>query len=132
MDAFKTPSPDPEQQALGRELESVLQASVEALPVSYRTVFMLREIEGLTVEQPVQQHFGDNDLDLCVRVHGSVARDQPNAVALEAPLRGRPPLAFSGPGLASGAPAARLPPTRAPYFSELCPPYGTWAVESLE
>jgi RNA polymerase sigma-70 factor (ECF subfamily) len=48
MDAFKTPSPDPEQQALGRELESVLQASVEALPVSYRTVFMLREIEGLS------------------------------------------------------------------------------------
>ncbi len=43
--------PDPESQALGGELRSFLEAAVEALPETYRVVFVLREVEGLsTVE----------------------------------------------------------------------------------
>lgn len=51
MDAFETPSRNPEEQALGRELESLLEAAVGALPVTYRTVFVLREIEGLSTNE---------------------------------------------------------------------------------
>ncbi len=54
MDAFKTTSPDPEQQALGRELETLLERAIETLPVNYRTVFMLREIEGLSTAETAE------------------------------------------------------------------------------
>ncbi len=37
----------PEQKVFDRELRSVLESAVDALPELYRTVFVLREIEGL-------------------------------------------------------------------------------------
>jgi RNA polymerase sigma-70 factor (ECF subfamily) len=42
---------DPERQAYARELGRVLEEAVDALPDTYRTVFMLREIEGLTTSE---------------------------------------------------------------------------------
>jgi RNA polymerase sigma-70 factor, ECF subfamily len=48
MDTVRSPQPDPERQAYAQELHRVLEEAVEALPESYRTVFMLRDIEGLS------------------------------------------------------------------------------------
>ncbi len=44
----KSTQPGPEEQASSRELRSVLTAAIDALPEGLRTVFVLREIEGLS------------------------------------------------------------------------------------
>lgn len=51
MDAFASPQAGPERQAYARELSGVIEAAVDTLPEIYRTVFMLREIEGLTTSE---------------------------------------------------------------------------------
>ena len=51
MDTIASPQPDPERQAYARELHRVLEAAVDTLPDTYRTVFMLREIEGLSTSE---------------------------------------------------------------------------------
>ena len=47
MDTLTSPEADPERQAYAQELHRVLEAAVDTLPDGYRTVFMLRDIEGL-------------------------------------------------------------------------------------
>jgi RNA polymerase sigma-70 factor (ECF subfamily) len=42
---------DPERQAYDRELRLVLEHAVDALPESYRLVFVLRAVEGLSVAE---------------------------------------------------------------------------------
>ena len=54
MDAFKTTLPNPEQQALGRELQTLLETAIETLPATYRTVFVLREVEGLSTAETAE------------------------------------------------------------------------------
>jgi RNA polymerase sigma-70 factor (ECF subfamily) len=44
----------PEQELENRELQAVLREAVEALPDPLRTVFCLREIEGLSTEQTAE------------------------------------------------------------------------------
>ena len=51
MDTIASPQPDPERQAYARELHRVLEAAVDTLPDTYRTVFMLRDIEGLSTSE---------------------------------------------------------------------------------
>jgi RNA polymerase sigma-70 factor (ECF subfamily) len=51
MDTLISPGADPERRAYAEELRRVLEAAVEALPESYRTVFMLRDIEGLSTSE---------------------------------------------------------------------------------
>jgi RNA polymerase sigma-70 factor (ECF subfamily) len=51
MDTLISPEADPERQAYAEELRSVLEAAVDALPDNYRTVFMLRDIEGLSTSE---------------------------------------------------------------------------------
>ena len=51
MDTFPSPEADPERQAYAQELHRVLEAAVDALPETYRTVFMLRDIEGLSTTE---------------------------------------------------------------------------------
>ena len=46
--------PDPEAEAIGREVRSLVEAAVEALPESYRTVFMLRHIEELSTAETAE------------------------------------------------------------------------------
>ena len=51
MSLSPSAAPDPEQRAIAHELGQLLETAVDALPASYRTVFVLREVEGLsTVE----------------------------------------------------------------------------------
>jgi RNA polymerase sigma-70 factor (ECF subfamily) len=45
------PGPNPEEQAHNENLRRLLEAAIDALPRIYRSVFVLREVEGLsTVE----------------------------------------------------------------------------------
>jgi len=43
--------PTPEHQAYARELQRVLEEAVDELPDSYRSVFMLRDVEGLSTSE---------------------------------------------------------------------------------
>jgi RNA polymerase sigma-70 factor (ECF subfamily) len=43
--------PDPERQAYAEELRRVLEHAIDQLPESYRTVFMLRDVEGLSTSE---------------------------------------------------------------------------------
>jgi RNA polymerase sigma-70 factor, ECF subfamily len=51
MDTIASPQADPERQAYAQELNRVLEAAVDTLPEAYRTVFMLRDIEGLSTNE---------------------------------------------------------------------------------
>jgi RNA polymerase sigma-70 factor (ECF subfamily) len=51
MDTYPSPVADPERQAYAQELHQVLEDAVDALPDTYRTVFMLRDIEGLSTSE---------------------------------------------------------------------------------
>jgi len=46
--------PNPEQQYAQAELESILQTAVKALPPGFRTVFHLRDVEGLSTEETAE------------------------------------------------------------------------------
>jgi RNA polymerase sigma-70 factor (ECF subfamily) len=51
METLTSPQPDPERQAYAAELKGLLEAAVDSLPESYRLVFILREIEGLSTSE---------------------------------------------------------------------------------
>jgi RNA polymerase sigma-70 factor (ECF subfamily) len=48
MDSVRTGIPNPERQAYDRELRVALEGAIAALPDSYRLVFVLRAVEGLS------------------------------------------------------------------------------------
>jgi RNA polymerase sigma-70 factor (ECF subfamily) len=54
MDRLTSAGPDPERQAYGQELKRLLEAAVDALPETYRTVFMLRDVEGLSTAETAE------------------------------------------------------------------------------
>jgi RNA polymerase sigma-70 factor (ECF subfamily) len=68
MDALASPGADPERQAYAQELHRVLEAAVDTLPESYRAVFMLRDIEGLTTSE-TGQGLGLGDEAVKTRLH---------------------------------------------------------------
>ena len=43
--------PDPEKQSVNEELKRILEKAVDVLPMKYRTVFIMREIEGMSVAE---------------------------------------------------------------------------------
>lgn len=51
MESIKSSSPDPEQQALRQQAASFLEQAVDALPHSYRCVFVCREIEHMSTSE---------------------------------------------------------------------------------
>jgi RNA polymerase sigma-70 factor (ECF subfamily) len=51
METVRSPQPDPERQAYAQELHRVLEEAVDTLPETYRTVFMLRDVEGLSTTE---------------------------------------------------------------------------------
>ncbi len=51
MESVKSSDPDPEQQTLNREAVSFLEQAVDALPDTYRCVFMLRDIENVNTAE---------------------------------------------------------------------------------
>jgi RNA polymerase sigma-70 factor (ECF subfamily) len=48
-------APDPERQTYAGELGALLESALAALPHGYRSVFMLREIDGLDTAETAQQ-----------------------------------------------------------------------------
>jgi RNA polymerase sigma-70 factor (ECF subfamily) len=46
--------PNPEQQYARQELERILMTAVQSLPATFRTVFYLRDVEGLSTEETAQ------------------------------------------------------------------------------
>jgi RNA polymerase sigma-70 factor (ECF subfamily) len=46
--------PDPEQQMLSGQVRALLEAALDALPLSYRSVFVLREVEGLSTAESAE------------------------------------------------------------------------------
>jgi RNA polymerase sigma-70 factor (ECF subfamily) len=49
MNSLQSNAPDPEKQTYDHELRVVLERAVDALPERYRSVFVLRVVEGLDV-----------------------------------------------------------------------------------
>jgi RNA polymerase sigma-70 factor (ECF subfamily) len=47
-------SPDPEQQFRQSELNDILARAIQGLPASFRTVFVLRDVEGLSTEETAE------------------------------------------------------------------------------
>lgn len=54
MDPLISNTPDPEQQVSDHELVALLQTAVLALPTSYRSVLMLRDIEEMSTSETAQ------------------------------------------------------------------------------
>src|SRR4029450_13523522 len=46
--------PSPDADALGLQMTKVLEAAIANLPERFRVVFMLREVEGLSVEETAE------------------------------------------------------------------------------
>jgi RNA polymerase sigma-70 factor (ECF subfamily) len=49
--AMRSTQPDPERQAYAHELHYLLEQAIDALPESYRLVFVLRDVEGLSTSE---------------------------------------------------------------------------------
>ncbi len=47
----ETKCPNPEEQASNREMQDVVEAELSALPAAYRTVLVLRDVEGLSTAE---------------------------------------------------------------------------------
>jgi RNA polymerase sigma-70 factor, ECF subfamily len=47
-------SPDPEQQFRQSELNDILARAIQGLPASFRTVFVLRDVEGMSTEETAE------------------------------------------------------------------------------
>jgi RNA polymerase sigma-70 factor (ECF subfamily) len=92
--AVRSDAVDPEQETLGKQLQRVLALALDGLPIGYRTVFALRDLEGLSTAQ-VAQSLGLTEQAVKMRLHRARAAlraglyDQVGAAAL-------PPFAFEG------------------------------------
>ena len=51
METLRAPDADPERQAYSRELSDLLEEAVDNLPDTYRVVFMLRDVEGMSTRE---------------------------------------------------------------------------------
>jgi RNA polymerase sigma-70 factor, ECF subfamily len=68
METVTSSQPDPERQAYAGELHRVLEEAVDALPDTYRTVFMLRDVEGLSTSE-TGEGLGLGDEAVKTRLH---------------------------------------------------------------
>jgi RNA polymerase sigma-70 factor (ECF subfamily) len=54
MKLVERDTPDPERRAYDRELVRLLEATIDALPAIYRTVLVLREVDGLSTTETAE------------------------------------------------------------------------------
>ncbi len=54
MERIASPGVDPERQAFAGELGTLLERAVDDLPESYRTVFVMRDVEGLSTSETAE------------------------------------------------------------------------------
>lgn len=67
-DAMRSPPQDPERRAADRELARMLEEAVDGLPDLYRSVFMLREIDGMSTAEAASA-LGVSEEVVKVRLH---------------------------------------------------------------
>ncbi|HZT50411.1 MAG TPA: RNA polymerase sigma factor [Stellaceae bacterium] len=51
LSAAAPPMPTPEQEAARAEIRRMVEQAIDRIPVHFRTVFMLRALEGMTIEE---------------------------------------------------------------------------------
>lgn len=68
MPDMESPAPDPEQQAAISQMREVMEAELEALPATYRTVLVLRDVEGLSTAETAEA-LGVSDDVVKTRLH---------------------------------------------------------------
>jgi len=68
IQAMRTAPIDPEGRAVDRELARMLEEAVDALPELYRSVFVLREVEGLSTADAAES-LGVSEEVVKVRLH---------------------------------------------------------------
>ena len=71
-----SPAAGPEEHAYHRELATIIERAVATLPDSVRAVFMLRDIEGLSMQETAEC-LGLNDDTVKTRLH-RLARIRPH------------------------------------------------------
>ena len=54
MNSFASPARDPERQLFDQEMKALLEAAIDALPEEYRSVFVLREAEGMSTAETAE------------------------------------------------------------------------------
>ncbi|MGE5345354.1 MAG: RNA polymerase sigma factor [Acidithiobacillales bacterium] len=54
MSTVKSTGPSPEQDALEHELRTLLESVIETLPIRYRSVFVFRDVEGMSTAETAQ------------------------------------------------------------------------------
>jgi len=54
MNEIESNTPNPEQQAVASELKNAVENEIASLPESYRSVLMLREVEGLSTAETAE------------------------------------------------------------------------------
>lgn len=54
MERIASPAADPERQAFASELGALLERAVDDLPEGYRTVFVMRDVEGLSTAETAE------------------------------------------------------------------------------
>ena len=54
MDRFAAPGPNPEQAVAASQAARIIESLVDALPEGGRTVFMLRDVEGMSTAETAQ------------------------------------------------------------------------------
>ncbi len=65
---FASKDRNPEERLLNAELKTILEHSVEALPELYRSVFVMREIEGLDTAETADS-LGISEENVKTRLH---------------------------------------------------------------
>jgi len=54
VDSLESPAPGPADRAANGELRELLEASIDRLPEDFRTVFVLRDVEGLSTAETAE------------------------------------------------------------------------------
>jgi RNA polymerase sigma-70 factor (ECF subfamily) len=68
MDRFSAPGPNPEQAAAASEAGRLIESLVEALPDGIRTVFVLRDVEGMSTAETAEA-LNISEENVKVRLH---------------------------------------------------------------
>jgi len=68
MNEIESNAPNPEQQAVATELRNAVENEIASLPEGYRSVLMLREVEGLSTAETAEV-LGVNDDVIKQRLH---------------------------------------------------------------
>ena len=71
-DTMPSSTPDPERQAATAEVRQLLEAAIDALRPTYRSVFVLREVEGLSTQETAET-LGISEENVKIRFHRSKA-----------------------------------------------------------